>query len=274
MKKTVILVIGLLAIALLAIALMPKTHGRKGNGVPLHVFNVGDTFSGYTIYNDAGTAIDIGQLQGERKVIIFAWDKCGDCRSQYENYSNLIKLYDNQNLDIIFIWDDKIPVSDMNNAQIPLEKHYSANGKVKFTDWVPTYFVVDKNNKITKSLTDIQDLEEYLSGVYTPKNEALLAFLDSRLIFFTLEGCSGCATAKNELSENSIVSSLTLYTVLCGEKKENSVFDYHDSNLIYAHALGIDSFPAFAVVSEGKVHVSRTIDELINMGHILKGANR
>ena len=253
----------LLTILLTTLLVMSIIGQADANSsIPDILFNEGDVFAGLSISDAKGQEIDISELSPSRKIIIFTWEQCKDCIIEYDNYSAFVSLYDNQKIEIIFIWKDSIP-SDASISLFGSTKHYATKAMRSYTDWVPAYYLVDENNTIIKKTIELKWIEEYLSGVINPNREALMNWIGKKNIFFTLDGCASCNEAQKEI--DGLTDKGDIYTVLNGNSNIKEGIDLHDRYAIYAHALGIQYFPAFVYLYHDEIIIVDTVDKITNV---------
>ena len=228
-------------------------------------YKEGDAFTGMKVSDMGGSEKDISELSHTKKLIVFVWEKCSDCRAGYDNYRSLVSLYDNQGIDIIFIWRNNIP-GGLSKSPLGSIKHYSTKNISVYTKYVPAYYLVDENNKISKITEDFQRVEEYLSGGFKPNARAVKEWVGTRIVFFTLNGCSACMRAYQEAAGKLDMSKV--YVVGNGEAMEegnNDLADVHDRYSIYAHAMNVRLFPAFALLHDNEIAIVDSVDKLLHL---------
>jgi hypothetical protein len=233
------------------------------------IFKEGDTFKGMKVFDMGGNEKDISELSHTKKIVAFVWEKCKDCIAGYENYKSLVSLYDNQGVEVIFIWRNSIPAG-LGNSPLGSVKHYSTRDISRYTKSVPSYYLVDDNNTVRKITEDFQWIEEYLSGEFKPNAQALKNWVGSRIILFTLEGCSACAKAHKEAETKLDMGKVFIVSNGAGEKDSG---DRQDHFFIYAHALNIQLFPAFALLHNDEITIVDSVDKLLHLDvNIKKGS--
>lgn len=233
----------------------------------------GDTFTGMNVTDMEGNEKDISELSHAKKIVVLVWDKCAECKAGYENYRSLVSLYDNQGVDVVFIWRNDIP-GDLGNSPLGSIKHYSTRDISRYTKYVPAYYLVDENNTVRKITEDFQWVEEYLSGGLKPNARAIKDWVGSRIVFFTLNGCSACFKARQEAESKLDMSKVYIVGNGEGSGGENrEAADIQDCYSIYAHAMNIRLFPAFALLHDDEITIVDSVDKLLLMDvNIMKGS--
>jgi hypothetical protein len=124
---------------------------------------VGSMFPGYEVTDEDGNTIMTDTLPGGNKLVLYSWDECIECIENYDNYAEIIREYDSEELNVLFIWTTTIPFTELDIRAIPRGNSYSQTGSyIRFNNWVPTYFYIDENNTILFKDTDITLLTDFL----------------------------------------------------------------------------------------------------------------
>lgn len=243
---------------------------RDASGIS---FKEGDAFTGMNVTDMEGNEKDISELSHTKKIVVLVWDKCGDCKAGYENYRSLVSLYDNQGVDVIFIWRNNIP-GGLGNSPLGSIKHYATRDISRYTKYVPAYYLIDENNKVNKITEDFQWVEEYLSGGFKPNARAIKDWVGSRIVFFTLNGCSACFKAHQEAQSKLDMSKVYIVGNGEGNGEENKdAADIQDRYSIYAHAMNIRLYPAFALLHNDEITIVDSVDKLLHLDKtIMKGS--
>lgn len=229
----------------IALVVAAKPTSRRGNGVEQLQFAVGDHLTGQTIADEDRGELDIGSIPGGDRLVIFAWDRCGDCRGAYDSYRLLFALYDSPELNIVFVWDDKIPRADLEAMGVGPGNSYSAMGRCKFTDWVPSYFLLDGGGTLVQKETSLEVMAAYLQERY-PVNPQALAVLypDVELLVLGVDRCGSCKELKESLTAEGKPFQYVLVGQVTSSLYEGDDTVQYDRDGILAGALGLESFPA------------------------------
>lgn len=253
-KKVILCCICICIITVFSSCISSKTTGRKDNGVKQLSFEVGDTLEGYNIYDSNDELLDISEISSKKRFIIFAWDLCGDCKAEYTNLSLLYKLYNSEELNIVFVWDNNIPYDTLNSLGILKSNNYTVKDKYKFTDWVPSYFIVDEDNTIILKSIELKDIVEYFSSEFDYNEEKMKDILYKDINLIGLDRCSGCVTAYNELRDKHIGS---FQYIVMGEPSsididQNVVVDKYG---IISKALKLEELPQIITYKNDKINI-------------------
>ena len=131
----------------------------------------------------------------------------------------------------------------MNELGIDLQQCYTAKGKVKITDWVPTYMIIDNNSKITLKTADAQILVDYLQANNQVIEQGLGSLLRGTINLIGIDRCSSCQKAFEEL-QNTESDKFTY--IISGEisserKMSNNIIS--DKYQIIAKTYNCEVFP-------------------------------
>lgn len=173
---------------------------RRENGVELLDFPLGSKLQGYEVYDSQGRALDISQISDTPTLLVFAMDRCGDCRAEFPSYRILLTLFNTEQFQVAFVWDDGIPQADLDKLRIPPSASYSAKGRYKFTDWVPSYYFVDGEDTITAQTKDLAEAASLLPET-TVSPESFRQFSGGLPVLLGADGCGGCEEALGKMEE-------------------------------------------------------------------------
>lgn len=221
----------------------PKS--RKTNGVNLLNFSSGEKLQGYKVWDSQGREIDVSEMTEKNTLVIFAMKGCRDCIAHYDSYRIIVSLYNNEEFSVVFVWDDKIPQEQLDEMNIPPEVSFSAKGKNKFTDWVPSYYFVDENNTIKAQTTEMSEVVELLPQI-NPKKDILMRLSNGKPILLGVNGCSACKKAVETLQQNG---TDYLY-FLQGDKLDEDLYKnvFADPEKLISKALNIEEYPTYIYV--------------------------
>lgn len=113
----------------------------------------GSKFPNIKFYNIDSDAKSRDQLLiSEDNVIFYLSRSCNLSVEMLKNYKRIILEKDSINY--LFIWEDGIPVSEIDKWNIPIYSNYHLNNRYSFSNYFPTYFIVDKNSFVVFKTTD------------------------------------------------------------------------------------------------------------------------
>lgn len=198
-KGLLLLVMALFTLFLAAVVIwMKRPVPRKENGIRQLHFAVGDRLEGYEVYGPQGEALDISDISDMPLLLVFAMAECGDCRREFSSYRSLLTLFDTDRFRVVFVWDDEIPQEDLDELNIPPEASYTARGQYKFTDWVPTCYLVDATDTIVKETTQMEQAASWLPETeVTP--EAFAQFSGGLPVLVGIDRCGSCKKAAERM---------------------------------------------------------------------------
>mgnify|MGYP001036207180 CR=1 FL=1 len=216
---------------------------RRENGVELLDFPLGSKLQGYDVYDSQGRALDISQISSAPTLIVFAMAQCGDCRAEFPSYGALLTLFNTEAFQVAFVWDDAVPQEDLDKLHIPPSASYSAKGRYKFTDWVPSYYFVDGEDVITAQTKDLAEVAPLLPETAVVP-ESFRQFSGGLPVLLGIEGCGSCKEALGEMEAaygDSFLYFLEGQEAVAEGSKKNVLADPHQ---LVAKAFGVDTFPA------------------------------
>ncbi|QNU66650.1 hypothetical protein EHE19_017660 [Ruminiclostridium herbifermentans] len=100
------------------------------------------------LYNASGEVSSISDIKSNHKVVFYLESMNEDCIHRLDCISKMIDLLSFEGMSYMLIWEDQIPLKQINEAGIDESYNYSLNGKASLSEWKPTAFLTDDNNKI------------------------------------------------------------------------------------------------------------------------------
>lgn len=238
--RTALIVLGCLTVLgvllLLISGSLPKS--RKENGIPELRFSVGDRLTGYPVTNHAGGEVDIAEVSENETLYIFGMAECGDCIADFPSYELVFSLYNSDDLSVVFIWDDAVPVKEMEEMGIPVSACYSAEGRYKFTDWVPSYYLMDAGDIIRKQTVEMAEAAGYLED-YPVSTKGFEMVFQGKQVLLGIERCKSCKGAYDRLLEQDE----PFVYVLEGVEEATGGQQMADPHSILSRAFQIDAYP-------------------------------
>ncbi|EPR09372.1 hypothetical protein [Ruminiclostridium papyrosolvens] len=143
MKKHVIPAV--LAIVVLIIVLTASCSDRRksfellsGDAIP----------SNAKLFSVSGEAYKISDIKSKYKVVFYLDSTNEDCMKRLDCISKTISLLSCKDIGYLLVWEDSIPVEDIQKAGIDERYNYSLKHKVSLSESKPNAFLVDEKNKI------------------------------------------------------------------------------------------------------------------------------
>lgn len=233
----------IIAVLLAVSALKPRS--RKTNGVKLLSFSIGEKLHGYSVWDSQGKEMDVSDITDKKTLVIFAMKGCRDCIADFDTYRILVPLYNNREFSVTFVWDDKVPQEQLDKLNIPPEVSFSAKGKYKFTDWVPSYYFIDENDIITAQTTKISEAAELLPQI-TVNVDSVIRLSNGLPILLGVSGCGACKKAVEALEQDG---TDYLYFLQGEELNENSKKNtFADPERLISKAFHIEEYPSYIYV--------------------------
>ena len=259
--KKIYIIIGIAA-ALAVILFFPlrrvyrKTLPRKKNGIKQLEFAAGQRLTGYDVRDESGKWIDVSKISdGDAAVVAFNLKGCPDCKEDAFSQQILMNLYQTPDFNFYIIYDDDIP--DEEWVTDNSTKVFSAGGRYKFTKWVPTYFLLDKDDNITKETIEASDLEYMVPNVSASAGQ-INSLSGGLPILIGLDGCLSCKEAEDAMVEQ--YGSDFLYVIEGQEIPEyKSDLDYvrADPGGLLLKALDLESLPVLVTTdADGNINIT------------------
>ncbi len=100
------------------------------------------------LFDASGKANKINDIKSKHKVVFYLDSTNEDCMNRLDCISKMIGLISFEDMSFVLVWEDKIPLKQLNEAGIAERYNYSLAGKATLSEEKPTAFLTDENNKI------------------------------------------------------------------------------------------------------------------------------
>lgn len=231
------------------------------------------------LFGVSGEAYKISDIKSKYKVIFYLDSTNEDSMKRLDCISKTISLLSCKDISCLIVWEDRIPVEDIQKAGIDKEYNYSLKHKVSLSESKPNAFLLDEKNKIKIvtgysyvallneliNLNGEKDLsvkaEKMIvnnvskSGYYIDNNKG------KTLLMFMSSGCKICRVSEEVVSKNidSMGKKINIITV----RPDFDTRQSYDKNLeidpqqiyfnIFCHKQGIQAsnrkYPMFLIVN-------------------------
>lgn len=104
--------------------------------------------SSIRLFNASGRANKINDVKSKYKVVFYLDSTNEDCMKRLDCISKIIDLISFEDMSYVLVWEDRIPVEQINEAGIAESYNYTLAGKATLSESKPTAFLTDENNKI------------------------------------------------------------------------------------------------------------------------------
>lgn len=272
----------LCSVLVLVVIVSMLTGCRFFSGNRLELLS-GDTLpSAISLKSTMGNKIKINDIQSKYKVVFYLDSENEDCILRLDCISKIINLLNFPDIRYVLVWEDRIPVEEIEKAGIDSSLNYSLEGKVSLSESKPTAFLADESNKI-EMITGysyvymiIRIIE--LSGNKDFRPEAIDMLLKSAsdkaafpededrvtMLMFLTSGCRDCFEVEELISEN--INDLKSKVNLISIRPEFDVQQQYDQHYeldpqqiyfyIFACAQNIEvndrKYPMFFVINADK----------------------
>lgn len=100
------------------------------------------------LFDAEGKANKIKDIKNKHKVVFYLDSTNEDCMKRLDCISKMIKLISFEDMSYVLVWEDKIPLKQVNEAGIAESYNYTLAGKATLSEEKPTAFLTDENNKV------------------------------------------------------------------------------------------------------------------------------
>ncbi len=239
-----------------------------------------DTFNTIPVVDIEGNKTNM--RYGEKNTLLFYLSSaCTSCGDVLRFCNRLQRVLGEDNLQVLLLWCDSIPVSLVNEYNILYSNCYRTDDMTTLNTPTPTAYILDNqgnilyyNSDISKTIeklytqiVEIQDnvellrirANDYLREVYNISD-----FKKQQVIFFAMTGCPDCIAADEILQD--VKEKKDIYYLYKYDDMDTSHFkdDYALFRLIY----GIDWYPSFLVFQsekDYKIIGEVPVDTLVNV---------
>lgn len=212
------------------------------------IFKQGDNLSGYTVLDESNQQVKFEEIIDKPTLLIFAWDKCGDCITEFSSYELLSAFYNTEDFQVVYVWEKNLS----NNLSLPQDKMYYLKDRKTYTEWVPTYMLIDSNLDITYMTISLEEMFNIIKGKYQGNKNGLNNLLLNNSILLGLERCSSC---KKEIeSATDVDFTYYLHETTDMENYKDDDYIKNDPYGILSEVLDIDTYPMW-IYSDDKGNI-------------------
>ena len=215
---------------------------RKENGIEQLHFAVGDRLQGYEVYDSYGEGLDISEISDTPTLFVFVMAGCSDCLREFPSYRLLYALFDSNQFRVAFIWDDEVPQKDLDELNIPSEASYSAKGLYKFTDWVPTYYLVDETDTIIDQTKEMAHVVSLLPETKA-KSENLTRLSGDLPVLVGIDRCGACRRASEQMQATYGEYLYLMEGLEDSPQDDPDAAIWADPHKLVSRAFGLDTYP-------------------------------
>lgn len=240
-KIVILAAVLVVLLAAAAVLFWNRPVPRRENGLEQLSLPLGSKLQGYEVYDSQGRGLDISEISDTPTLVVFAMAQCGDCRAEFPSYRILLSLFNTDQFQVAFVWDDDVPQADLDELRIPPSASYSAKGLYKFTDWVPSYYFVDGTDTITGQTKEIAEVAALLPETsVTP--ESFEQFSGGLPVLVGIDGCGACKKAAEQMEAEH---GDYLYFLEGREKvtEDDPENVSADPQKLISKAFGLDTYP-------------------------------
>ncbi len=259
---------------------------------PKEIQTISDVIIKDLRYGDSFNTIPIVDVDGNEAalkygeyntVLFYLSSSCASCGDALRFVERLQSVFGEDNLQVLLLWSDSMPVSLIEEYGIASENCFSINGSIAINTPTPTAYLLDSQGSIIYYNSDIKLCIEklYMQVVEEGPEEQLRLnanrylveyfgisdFEKQQIVYFCMEGCPDCATADDILTNDERTDERNLYYLYTYNDIEPS--HERDEYALLKLVYGIEWYPTFLVLQSeeeyrivGEVPVETLLQEL------------
>ncbi len=148
MKKHVFPVVLAIAVLIIGLAVCFYNFSDKFQSSKLELLSEDIIPSRIDLFDASGKANKINDVKSKYKVVFYLDSTNEDCMKRLDSISKMIDLISFEDISYVLVWEDQIPLKQINEAGIAESCNYTLAGKASLSESKPTAFLTDENNKI------------------------------------------------------------------------------------------------------------------------------
>lgn len=268
--KTLIIIV-VIIIAMFCIIIYYITDSNKLDIVEYEPIDIryGDYMEGFKVKDANGKVYENLPVSNNVTILFYLSNTCSSCADVLENYDRIQEIFKSEDISYIFLWYDKIPKKVIEKYNINKNMCYLMLDHIKTTAATPTFYILDKNNRVDyfnsdanlmiKKLLSLDELKSNKEDFVRNSNEYLLAHFigegDSKkpCIFFTQKNCHSCEEI-NQYVESKAVKDI--YNIV----KIYDYIDMEDDHIkdtygIFESIYNITTYPSFLIYDDDNITI-------------------
>uniref|UniRef100_UPI004056C2E8 thioredoxin family protein n=1 Tax=Acetatifactor sp. TaxID=1872090 RepID=UPI004056C2E8 len=250
---------------LIGVYLLPQNNEQDSKSYEALSMQYGETMEGFQVENAFGEILDGLPKTNKDRVVIYLSSTCHGCVDILENFERMSSVFGKEEISYIFLWNDDMPELLMEEYQIDSAFCYKLVDK-KIATTTPTYYIVDKDEKINFVTTDAKLLVERVINMEIIPRDILMEnanvyikdnFFDDtekeKLVYFAMDGCPDCEAIEPIVESQEMQEKYEVATVYKYDDIEESRIK--DSYGIFKEIYGIKWYPSFLIFNGEQVDV-------------------
>ena len=259
---------------------------RTTSDVIIKDLRYGDSFQTIPVVDVEGNETTF--KYGEHSTILFYLSpSCSSCGDALRFVGRLQSVFGEDNLQVLLLWSDSMPVSLIEEYGIAPENCFSINHSIAINTPTPTAYLLDSQGSIIYYNSDIkicmeklymqvveEGMEEQLrtnANRYLMEYYGISDFGKQQIVYFCMDGCPDCAAADDILMSDARKDERSLHYLYTYNDTEPS--HERDEYALLKLVYGIEWYPSFLVLQSeeeygivGEVPVETLLQELDRMG--------
>ena len=244
----------------------------------------GDSFNTIPVVNADGN--EAAFKYGEHNTVLFYLSpSCSSCGDALRFVGRLQSVFGEDNLQVLLLWSDSMPVSLIEEYGIASENCFSINNNIAINTPTPTAYLLDSQGSIIYYNSDIkicmeklymqvveEGLEEQLrinANRYLMEYFGITDFEKQQIVYFCMDGCPDCAAADDILANDDGKDKRSLHYLYTYNDTDPS--HERDEYALLKLVYGVEWYPSFLVLQSeeeyriiGEVPIETLIQELRN----------
>jgi len=242
----------------------------------------GDSFDMIKVADTEGNEATL-KYGASHTVLFYLSSSCTGCKDALRFVKRLQSVFGEDNLQVLLLWSDSIPVSLIEEYGIALKNCFSTGDSIVINTPTPTAYILDSKGSILYYNSDIkicmeklymQAAEEGLgeqfrlnASRYLIEHYEISDFETQQIIYFCMEGCPDCAAADDILENGDRKDERSLHYLYTYNDAEPS--HERDEYALFKLVYDIEWYPSFLVLQSeeeyeiiGEIPVEMLIEEL------------
>lgn len=243
-------------------------------------FEYGESMATFPVSDHDGNQLEKIPESDKYSLVFYVSDTCGGCMDVIKNFSKMESILGTDEFNYIVLWTDEVPMKIIDKYDINQDYCYSLGGKTRFATSTPSFYILDENQNVLFSTTDMrllvskielleivpkEKLKEntirYISENILPKDSD-----KKQLVYFEMEGCPDCQAA-NKVIDNSDEIKNAFEITRIYKYDDTDTTRMKDDYGLFKLGLDIQWYPSFLIFENGETRFigEIPIEELQNV---------
>lgn len=242
----------------------------------------GDSFDDITLKDFKEKSVRLPSTNKSYKLVFLLSKECRSCIEKLSLINRIEKIFSDDLLDTFIIWKNKPVLEQIDKNNLSREINFTLD-KVNINTSTPTYYLLDKNNKIVFTNTEVEKLiSKLLSLNELNKNKIkknsnkfisneFKKFEEEKpiLVYFAMEGCSDCEASISIIEDNEIQQKCNFLTIYDSNSTTGDG-KIIDEGGLFKQIYNIEWYPSFLVFTNeeyqfiGEIEINSLKNKLLS----------